>query len=141
MGCCTSKKSIKSKKNDSKLSILYLEDVELHYELVNLVTTNYLLNYNVNLYWAKSLDSAYRYIKENKVDIVIIDRMIGDQLLGEDFIDILIREKLINITKIIILTGYKIDKKCQEFIDKGVSYLTKPIDVKDMLRVITHILN
>lgn len=122
-----------SKKNHKIINILYLEDVELHYDLLNYILHTH-LNYKVNITWVKNSKDAYNYLNNNKIHILMIDRMLNNEL-GEDFTEKVLNEKLLDLTQIIYVSALEIDDICKKHIVNGALYIKKPINVKEIKKV------
>ena len=131
---------------ENKINIIYLEDIELHFDLLNFILNHYLNTdsknnkKNFNLCWGKTIQEAYNFIRDdNKYDLIFIDRKLSNNENGDDFVDRIVREKLIPINKIIFLSELTIDNKCQKYIDKGAFYIKKPIDVNRLIETMKNI--
>lgn len=124
---------LSSKKNHKIINILYLEDVELHYDLLNYILHTH-LNYKVNITWVKNSKDAYNYLNNNKIHILMIDRMLNNEL-GEDFTEKVLKEKLLDLTQIIYVSALEIDDICKKHIVNGALYIKKPINVKEMKKI------
>lgn len=106
--------------------ILYLEDDKLHVNLFSFIVKKYVKG-TINVIWRKTIDTAYNYIINNKVDIVFIDRIL-DNGVGDDLIYRILINNNINNDKIFILSSINNINEIEKFNKLGIKYYTKPIN-------------
>ena len=106
--------------------ILYLEDDELHVQLLSFIIKNF-VNNNSHIVWKKSIDDTYNYIINNKVDIVFIDRILDNEV-GDNLVDRILNNKIINLNKVFILSSINNNNEIQKFNKMGINYYIKPIN-------------
>ena len=136
MGCCFAKSKLKATNiNDNfkiqikePINILYVEDVEIYYNLMKHIFEKY-INLNVNLIWKKNVKDAYESIENDNIDVIFIDRILENEM-GDDLINRLIDEKKFDISKIIIISSVDNLKDIESYIELGISYFMKPLDMK-----------
>jgi len=72
-------------------------------------------------------------IKDKKFDLVLLDLSMPD-FSGEDILDALVKEGIMNKQKIIIFSAYSNTEKNATLLEKGVhSILRKPVDIDALL--------
>ena len=108
--------------------ILYLEDDELHVKLFSFIIKKY-VNNNIDVIWKKTIDNAYDYLINNKVDIVFIDRILDDGV-GDDLVYRILINKIIDKNKVFILSSINNINEIEKFNKLGIKYYTKPINTK-----------
>ena len=130
MGCIFSTQNdivIPKSKNIKTKHILYLEDMEIHYDLLRLVMQKYTKD-EIVLHWATNSTDAKKLLDENHIDGMIVDRRLGDEL-GENFVKYVLDNKLFDPKKIIILSALSENDDVKCLIDTGVKYMQKPMDI------------
>ena len=116
------KKELKTKK------ILYLEDVEIHYDLMRFVTNKYTKEH-IEICWVVTILQAKSILKEENICGIIVDRKLGDNEMGEDFVEYLVDNNLFDPNKIIILSALSKNEEMKKLTDVGVKYMQKPMDI------------
>jgi len=75
-------------------------------------------------------------IKDKKFDLVLLDLSMPD-FSGEDVVDALVKEGIMNKQKIIIFSGYSSTEKSATLLEKGVhSIIKKPVDIDFLIETI-----
>lgn len=111
--------------------ILIVEDNELNLKLFYDILTYQ----KYDVIKANSVDVAYDLIKENELDLIILDLMLQDKS-GFDLIDMLNNEK-IQYPKIIITSACAMDDDKAKAKQYGINtYITKPIDINKFIKTI-----
>ena len=144
MGCCFGlnkqtniDNNLKIKKKD--INILYVEDCDIYMPLMKFIFNKYLKNINFNITLKDNVNDAYEYIKNNDIDLIFLDRQLKNKETGDTLIDILIDEQIYDIKKIIIISAIDNLDDIQTFLDMGIYYLKKPIDIPIFIKTIENI--
>ena len=117
-----------------KFNILYIEDdVNL---LKNL--SEILEDFVNKIYLADNTKEAYKILKENHIDVIISDILIGDKN-GLEFISFL-KQNGIEIPFILTTAYTETDYLLDAIKLKAVNYLVKPIKIKELLDSLYEIL-
>ena len=147
MGNCFGKKKLKPtnidntlKINKTKINILYVEDCEMYFPLMKFIFSKY-SNLDIELIWRTNITDAHEYASTNKVDLIFLDRQLKDGDKGDDLINQFIKDKSFDIKKIIIISSLSDLDEIQHFLDLGVFYFTKPIDINIFMDKINGIFN
>ncbi len=79
-------------------------------------------------------------IKDKKFDLVLLDLSMPD-FSGEDVLDALVKEGIMNKQKIIVFTASKAtEKEFGPLLEKGIhSIITKPVDIDNLIETIKKI--
>ncbi len=110
-----------------EFNVLYIEDDSGL--LKNL--SEILVDFVKNLYTADNTTDAYKILKENSVDVIISDILIGDKN-GLEFISFL-KQNEINIPFILTTAYIETEYLLDAIKLKAVNYLVKPIKIKELL--------
>lgn len=145
MGCCFRKPmketniddNLKIEKTD--VTILYVEDCEMYMPLMKFIFSKYCNNINLDLIWRKNIQDAHDYIKNNPIDLIFLDRELKDGEMGDDLVDIIFKEKIFDLNKIIIISSLENVTDIQKYLDMGVYYFKKPIDIEIFITKIKNI--
>lgn len=139
MGNCLNKKN--TLKKEPTINMLYIEDIELHYDLLSFVMAKH-IPYTATILWTDNIVTAYTHIKNKNLDLLCVDRLLNKENLelADNFVEQIISEKLIDPDKIIFISALQLNDKCKELVEKGVHYVRKPIDVKIFKNIVTNIL-
>ncbi|HPS11792.1 MAG TPA: PAS domain S-box protein [Prolixibacteraceae bacterium] len=117
-------------------NILLIDDEEV----VRMITSELLNELGYDVYSFSGGKKAIQFYKENSqtVDLVMLDKHMPEM----DGFEVYKRLKEINpLVKIIILTGYNIDKEMEEQIGKGTGcIIQKPVSVEKLSQTILNIL-
>ena len=149
MGNCFGKKKIKPtnidntlkiKKTDREIKILYVEDCQMYCPLMKFILGKY-SNLNIELIWKTNITEAHEYILNNKIDLIFLDRELGNGERGDDLIEKFLQEKTFDVKKIIIISSLDDLNEIQHFLNLGVFYFTKPIDINIFMSKIKGIFN
>jgi len=144
MGCICAKtlednnsisKELKNSIDSNSINILYMEDTQIHFELMSFMLDNY-TNKKINLFWAKNMKEGYKYFKDNRVDMAFIDRIIDKRKEGDLLINQIVLEKLIDINKIIVISSDENTTPLEKYIKKGLIYLKKPVNITNVLEIV-----
>lgn len=125
--------------NKPGIKILYLEDAEIHYDLLNFLFHNY-VSKNIEIIWKKTIDSAFNYLQNNQVNLVFIDRLLENEM-GDDLIYKLKETGIYDLKKIIIISSINKPEDIQKFIDMGIFYIKKPIDTNEFIKTMKNVFN
>ena len=136
MGCYSSKNILQKNKS---INILYLEDTEIHADLLSLILKNY-INKEVNIIWADNIKAAEDYIHQYNFDLIFIDRNINGNLEGDNFLNNIVNKKLIDKNKIVVISATPNEGKTLINNDFYVKYITKPIDLNHVTKFINDML-
>lgn len=135
MGCGFSfckeplKREISRNHAPNKKTILYVEDSEIYYTLMQFILQKY-NNLNITLVWKKTISTAYDYIKSHKIDLLFLDRLLENEM-GEDLIKIINEEQLpLDNSRIIIISTLDNPDEVKFFSDMGIKYFKKPINIE-----------
>jgi CheY-like chemotaxis protein len=116
--------------------ILIVDDIEEQRELAYDILTR--IGYSVN--FVDSGENAIEYLKENSVDLVLLDMIMEPGIDGLETY-----KKIIEISpnqKAIIVSGYSETERVQEAIKLGVKkYIKKPYSVENLSKAVKKILN
>ena len=75
-------------------------------------------------------------IKDKKFDLVLLDLSMPD-FSGEDVLDALVKEGIMNKQKIIVFSAYSNTEKNGPLLEKGVhSIIKKPVDIDNLIETI-----
>ena len=129
MGCIFSSHNdvIIPKQKTKQKHILYLEDMEIHYDLLRLVMSKYTKD-EIILHWSTNSNDAKKILNQYPIDGMIVDRKLNNEL-GEDFVGYVLNNNLFDPKKIIILSALSENEAVKTFIDNGVKYMQKPMDI------------
>lgn len=125
--------------NKKDVSILYVEDCDIYMPLMKFIFEKYLKNINLKIELKNNINDAYDYIKNNNVDLIFLDRELNNEEIGDTLIGMLINEEIYDITKIIIISAIDNLDDIQTFLDMGVYYFKKPLDVPLFIKKIENI--
>jgi CheY-like chemotaxis protein len=123
-------KNIKiTKKTD--INILYIEDNQIYFFLIKQILKKHYKE-KINITWKIDLASGYKYIKENDIDLILLDRTLNDGL-GDDLIYKLQKENY-NIKNIILISVIDELKDVEKFNKMGLNYYIKPLKVQEFVK-------
>ena len=137
MGNCFGKKKIKQtninntlkiNKIETEINILYVEDCQMYCPLMKFILAKY-SNLNIKLIWKNNITEAHEYVLNNDIDLIFLDRELSNGERGDDLIEKFLQEKTFDVKKIIIISSLDNLNEIQHFLDIGVFYFTKPIDI------------
>jgi two-component system response regulator PilR (NtrC family) len=119
----------------SKHSILVVDDEKSFREFLEILFKNE----NFDVYTAKSIDTAVEVLKNNDVDIVLFDLILGK----EDGLELPKIASQIGIKiPFILMTAFANTETALESIRLGVvDYITKPFDTENLVEMIRNILS
>jgi PAS domain S-box-containing protein len=118
---------------DDKLHVLYAEDNEVNIELVRQVM---LFRPAVSLRVATSGAMALEMARAETPDLLLIDMHLGD-MTGLDLADLLQRDPAMAHIHLVALSADALPEQIRAALDGGFeAYLTKPIDFRELLRVL-----
>lgn len=132
--------NFKIDENINTINILYVEDSNIYFFLVDYILSKY-IDRPINFIHTKTIRESYDHIKTNKYDIVFIDRELNDGEMGDDLIDRIITEKLVEPNKIVIISYLEDLNDIKKYLNMGVFYFLKPLDVKKFIETIKKIFN
>lgn len=140
MGCIFIKPTIISSSNinglklprKNKYTVLYLEDAEIHYDLLLFIFKKY-INPNVNIIWKTTINDGYNYLENNEIDLIIIDRILKNNEMGDDMINKIKENNIFDLSKVIIISAINKIEDIQKFIDMGIFYFKKPLDTNEFI--------
>lgn len=113
-------------------NILIVEDSPLN----KLAMESYLQEFH-NTYFADSVESAQKVLKNKSIDVLITDIFIKGKLNGIDLIKELRNEANFKDLPVIAISGYSADPDKKEAMNAGCDYyLPKPFDFKELLQII-----
>ena len=136
MGNCFSNNTDKNKKT---LQILYVEDVFIHFSLLQLVLQKHYTHNEVELIHTSSVKESYKYIQENQVDLILLDRFLVEEK-GDDLIELLKEDNLFPLNRIVIISANENPNDIEKFTKDGVVYFTKPLQINKFIEKINSIL-
>ena len=151
MGCIFSKKRnnniLNTNINDknlkiykkSNINILYLEDVEIHYDLLTFILHTYIDN-NINIIWKKTVNECYDYLENNQIDLIFVDRLLKNEM-GDDLITKIKNNNIFPLNKIIIISAINKVDEIQKFVDMGLFYFKKPLNTAIFIRTMKNVFN
>lgn len=118
----------------TKGSILYIEDTSSNIHLVAEILENFLPN--VNLYTSHNGKQAVMLAEQLKPNLILLDLHLPDLHGSEVFKNLLSNPTVCNIP-VIVVSADGMPKQIEEMYELGIKrYLTKPIDVPELLKEI-----
>jgi response regulator RpfG family c-di-GMP phosphodiesterase len=113
------------------INILYIEDNKIYFFLIKQILKKHYQD-KINITWRIDLASGYKFIKENDVDLILLDRTLDDGL-GDDLIYKLEAENY-NIKKIILISVIDELTDVEKFNKMGLNYYIKPLKVQEFVK-------
>lgn len=120
------------------INILYIEDNQIYFFLIKQILKKHYKN-DVNIIWKTCLKDGYQYIKDNEIDLILLDRTLDDGL-GDDLIYKLEKEDY-NIKKIILISVIDDLRDVEKFNKMGLNYYIKPLKVQEFVKTMDIIFN
>ena len=125
-------------KKETNINILYIEDNKVYFFLIKQILKKNFKD-DINFIWKDNITDGYNYIKNNEVDLILLDRTLGDGT-GDDLIYKL-KDEDYNIKKIILISVIDELRDVEKFNKLGLNYYVKPLKVQDFVKVMNIILN
>ncbi|MBT9596526.1 MAG: PAS domain S-box protein [Vitreoscilla sp.] len=123
---------------DGKLHVLYAEDNEVNVELVRQAMV---FRPAVSLRAATSGAMALQMARAEAPDLLLVDMHLGD-MTGLELADMLRRDPAMAHIHLVALSADALPDQIKAAIDRGFeAYLTKPIDFRELLRVLDGYMN
>ncbi|MFA6598113.1 MAG: PAS domain S-box protein [Ignavibacteriaceae bacterium] len=127
---------VEPENGEKKRLVLLVED-----DYINQVTTKRFLQNGYNILMTDSSDEALNILKENKVDIILMDISIGGSRDGLELTKELKASKEYQHIPIIAVTAHAFDKDRQNALAAGCdTYLSKPFTKVSLLEMIANLI-
>ena len=134
-------KNIKMKKitnNGDVINIMYLEDNEIYFILMQHVIDQY-INKDIKMVMKTTIDDAYNFIMNNDVHLIFLDRVIGKNIRGDDLYNKLKDEKY-DVSKIIFISSIDDLEDINRYEKNGIKYFTKPLKIEKFVKFMNNII-
>ena len=122
----------------TNINILYIEDNKVYFFLINQILKKHYKD-DINLIWKDNITDGYNYIKNNNVDLILLDRTLEDGT-GDDLIYKL-KDEDYDIKKIILISVIDELTDVDKFNKMGLNYYIKPLKVQEFINIMNIILN
>ena len=120
------------------INILYIEDNQVYFFLIKQILKKHFKG-DINLIWKDNITDGYTYIKNNEIDLILLDRTLGDGT-GDDLIYKL-KDEDYNIKKIVLISVIDELKDVEKFNKLGLNYYIKPLKVQEFVKIMNIIFN
>jgi CheY-like chemotaxis protein len=112
----------------NNIKILYVEDIEVYFRLMEFILEKFFSKLNIKLFWAKNIKDSLEILDNHTFDLIFLDRQLEENDLGDDLI-YLLKNNNFNMNKIIIISALDDLNEIGEFLEMGVHYYIKPLKI------------
>jgi len=116
--------------NISNISVLVIEDNDLYSQAIRTI----LETDNISISVISAAENGIDFLEKNKIDIILLDIMMGDNMTGFEFLHILKNDIRFENIPVIILSALVHEEKIYEGLALGaIDYLVKPFRANELI--------
>lgn len=130
-------KNIKMKNLSHKelINIMYVEDNEIYFILMKYIFEKYINKQNINIVRKSTISDAYDYIKNNNIDIIFLDRLLENNVCGDELYNKLLEENY-DVSSVVFISSADDLDEIERYEQNGIKYFTKPLKIDKFVQFI-----